>query len=45
MLANLIEKKNSVSEVGRKKYSVSTLCLKNIVFVEKNNVAKRKKNY
>ena len=28
-------KQISVSEMGRKKYSVRPLCLKNIVFVEK----------
>ena len=32
---NLIEKKSSFSEMGRTKYCVSTLYLKNIVFVEK----------
>ena len=42
LLANLIEKKNSVSEMGRKKYSVSTLCLKNCCFCRKiHNVATR----
>ena len=35
-------KKISVSGMDRKKYSVSTSCLKNIVFVEKNNVPKKK---
>ena len=34
------EKKNSVSDMGRRKYSESTLCLKKLVFIEKNNVAK-----
>ena len=43
MSANLIEKKNSVCEMGSKKYSVSTLicALRNIAFVEKKSAALR----
>ena len=39
----MIDKKNSVSEMGRKKCSVSTLCLKNIVFVEKKIMSRKEK--
>ena len=36
----------SVSDMGRQKYSESTLCLKNLVLLEKNNFAtsREKKN-
>ena len=33
LLANLIEKNYSVYEIGRKKYSVSTLCLEKYCFL------------
>ena len=40
--ANLIEEKNSVSEMGRKKYSVITLCLTKYCFCRKKIFSQQK---